>query len=92
MDMLLLTKMYNEILEEIKTDSYVRPGQSVFNKVCKYFPDEANLYRGTKYDCYYHDKSISSFLLACFENDIMTPGFLLHTEEFITKLISLRPI
>jgi hypothetical protein len=92
MDILSLIKMYNEVLEEVSTNADIRTGQSVFNHVYKYFPDEANIQRGTKTDCFYSDKSISSFLLACFENDMMTPGFLLHAEQFITKLLSLRPV
>ena len=55
---------FDKILQKVIARSCDwREGQGWFNYFYEYYPEQANLLRGTKYDCFYVDDKIESFLL-----------------------------
>jgi hypothetical protein len=48
--------------KELEKYSYLRRGQSIFNCTYKLLPEISNKLTGSKFDCYYDDTKIESFL------------------------------
>ena len=61
-DNLAVIDIKKRAAQMIKVNTDIRYGQAIFNAALEMFPNATNKLRNTKYDCYYDNSKILSFL------------------------------